>query len=124
LGKIQLNQKIQAQTMSEIFIRIYAECDTADEAINLQNQIAAALNQYKPSFLGKPYKYWKIPEYFGFEITIPTTADEIFQSIIALANENWTHGEDQVNRSSVWNWHDNCHFLIPQARWAEVQIIY
>ena len=109
--------------MSEIFIRIYAECKTADEAINLQNQIATTLKPYEPSLSNKPYQYWKIPEYFGFEITIPTASDGIFQSIIALVNENWTHGEDQVNRSSVWNWHGNGHFIIPQARWAEVQTI-
>ena len=108
--------------MEEIFIRLYADCADACVAQDIAQSLLVRLHAHAPLLAKAPYRYWKMPELYGFELTLGQASQAVFERLVASPAQHWEHAGDQHDRSSVWNPAPNGeHFLIPQARWAEVQ---
>lgn len=106
----------------EIFIRLYADCADAPMAQGIAASLLARLRDHAPSLVQAPCPYWKMPQLYGFELMLGQSSEVVFQQLIASPALHWAHAGDEHDRSSVWNpAKDGAHFLIPQARWAEVQ---
>lgn len=109
--------------MKEIFIRIYATYSQPEAAQAIATCLLLALKEYGPKIIKPPYQYWKMPELYGFDIQLHQASEEIFHQLVASPERQWTHMGDEYDRSSVWNPGKNGdYFLIPQARWAEIQL--
>lgn len=108
--------------MQEIFIRIYVTCPQPEAAQAIATSLLLVLQDHSPKIINPPYQYWKMPELYGFDIQLDQAAEEVFHQLVASPECQWTHMGDEYDRSSVWNPGKNGdYFLIPQARWAEVQ---
>lgn len=108
--------------MKEIFIRIYAACSQPEAAKAIATSLLLALQDHGPKLINPPYQYWKMSELYGFDIQLHPASEEIFHQRVASPEGQWTHMGDEYDRSSVWNPGKNGdYFLVPQARWAEVQ---
>lgn len=103
-------------------LRLYAECVSEAEARALLAGLLGALAAYRPRAAAAPARYWKIPEWFGFEVDLEDASQASFDAVVALAAGGWHHGGDAHDRSSVWNHSEGSAFLVPQVRWAEVQL--
>ena len=108
--------------MKEISITLYAECASPDAAQAIAQSLLSALQAHGPKITKAPSPYWKIPEFYGFEISLNQASEAVFKALTASPENLWTHLGDEYDRSSVWNPGTNAdYFLVPQARWAEVQ---
>ena len=108
--------------MKEIFLRIYAACPRPEAAQAIATCLLLALQDHDPKIINPPYPYWKMPELYGFDIQLHPASEKIFLQLVASPEGQWTHMGDGYDRSSVWNpGKDGDYFLVPQARWAEVQ---
>lgn len=108
--------------MQEIFIRLYADCASPEAARAIAQSLLSALQAHGPKITSVPSPYWKIPEFYGFEISLNQASEAVFNVLTASPENLWMHFGDEYDRSSVWNHTEGGdYFLVPQARWAEVQ---
>ena len=110
--------------MKEISITLYAECASPDAAQAIAQNLLSALQDYGPQLTATPSPYWKIPTLYGFELALHPASEAAFHALIAAPPLGWTHGGDDCDRSSVWNYVEGgAYFLVPAVRWAEVQFM-
>lgn len=106
--------------MNQAFVRIYADCEDADEAKRLAHALELALSRYEPVSASTPARYWKIPELFGFTYRLSSPVRDIWSDLIS-DEDGWLQTVDENERSAVWNRLGDRRLLIAEVRWAELQ---
>jgi hypothetical protein len=106
----------------KMFARIYAQCGSERESVSINQELMQALSDYGAVAVEQPVVYWKISEYYGFRFRFAVTTDEAFEGLMSLASGAWFQINSSRERSAVWNYTDNIQFLIPEVRWAELQL--
>lgn len=101
-------------------MRIYADCEDADEAKRLAHALELALSRYEPVSASTPARYWKIPELFGFTYRLSSPVRDIWSDLIS-DEDGWLQTVDENERSAVWNRLGDRRLLIAEVRWAELQ---
>ncbi|MBE9061736.1 hypothetical protein [cf. Phormidesmis sp. LEGE 11477] len=101
-------------------IRLYAKCKDKIQATILQRNLLSKLLEYKSCVGTASTQYWKIPKYFSFEFYISEDVQSVYSTLVSQPQAGWT----QVNSNcSVWNHSGELIFLMPEIRWAEVELI-
>jgi hypothetical protein len=107
----------------KLFLRIYAHCSSDDQAAAINNRLISRLHTHGPVQSARPYPYWKIPAYYGFEFDLEGNTLEDYEAIVAMAHDGWEHRRTEHDRTSVWNHSADSTFLVPEAAWAEIQLL-
>lgn len=107
----------------KLFLRIYAHCSGDEQAAAINNRLISRLDTHGPVQSVRPYPYWKIPAYYGFEFELAGNTLEDYEAIVALAHDGWDHRLTERDRTSVWNHSADSTFLVPEAAWAEIQLL-
>jgi hypothetical protein len=105
-----------------LFLRVYAECPSADVASLLQEQFLAALARWTPAEHREPQQYWKIAQYFEFTFNLYPPTAQAHSAVRSLAGEGWRDTNSSNELSSVWNRPSGEAFLAPEVVWAELAL--
>lgn len=103
-------------------IRLFFHCGGDEEARQYLADICKTLSAFYPTSNELPKQYWKIPALYELYIQCGRADENAFQELIDFQPIGWTHGGDEYDRSSVWNWTDGHHFLDTKVAWAEIQL--
>jgi len=105
-----------------LFLRIFADCDSAEFAHGVADRLRLALSAFSPQDASQPQQYWKIHELFEFTFCLSPATEQSFQALISIAAGGWSHEGSDLDRSSIWNRKLDHVFLVPEVRWAEAQL--
>jgi hypothetical protein len=109
-----------------LFLRIYAEVGSANEAAELVPALVGVLEDRAEVRFQGYSQYWKIPAYYGFDFDV-SPGDEpnvVFDQVVALAMRGWTLMAGHFSRSAVWNPVEGTILLAPAVRWANLELWY
>ena len=109
--------------MNRVFLRIYANCDHADQATQLAEAIERALVLFEPVVAAPPKQYWKIPELFEFTYRLSSATSDILSELVSDTQDAWKISGRGDDRSAIWNRAADRSFLIPPTRWAEIAVL-
>lgn len=112
----------------QLFLRVFVEVDAEGVAL-VARGLADVLAPWKPVAANVPLPYWKIDGWWEVTFDFMPGSAAMFDAIVAQVRDGWTHvgwDRDVVDeeRSSVWNAGSGAHFLAPEVRWAELQLIH
>lgn len=105
-------------TSPKVFMHLYAEISSSEEAEHLAQKLLTIVQSYAPVTLEKPYPYWKIPEYYGFEFDLaPNNAyQEVFDALVALIPLNGDICSGFPGEWATWQQRNDLIFLAEQVR--------
>jgi hypothetical protein len=112
-------------TSTKVFVHLYAEIGSSEEAEFLGQKLLAILQAYAPVTLKQPYQYWKIPEYYGLEFDFAPDGSyrETFDALVALIPRNGDILSGFPGESATWQQTDSSVFLAEQVRWVHILLI-
>ncbi len=105
-----------------LFLRVFADCQTTEDAASLQSQLLAALGQWRPRPRAEPQQYWKMPQYFEFTYNLVPPSQEALEAIHSQAQTGWHDTHSLGEHSCVWNRTPGTQFLVPAVAWAELAL--
>lgn len=103
-----------------LFLRLFAECASAAQSVQQQEQLLRGLAPWQPQPESQPARYWKIPELFEYTFGLSPSSVQTLRNIQSLAPTGWTETESDGEYSLVWNRSNGNHFLIAELTWAEL----
>jgi hypothetical protein len=106
----------------ELFLRLFADCESAEVASEIARRLHVALSQLNPEAFSPPKPYWKLPQLFEFTFTLVPPTEAQFQLLISSPPGGWSHSGSEAERSSVWNRAQDQVFLLPEVSWANVEL--
>jgi hypothetical protein len=106
----------------QLFVRLFANCESAEAAAGISQRIALALSRVGGQQASTPKPYWKLPYLYEFTYTLRPASHETFQEVLSFSHGGWHHSPGEIEFSSVWNRAGDRVFLIPEVSWAEVQL--
>lgn len=111
---------------SRLFMRLYAEVETTEQAASLAPLLVLKMEGCAPIQVRSIFPYWKIPVYYGFEFDFHPVGDHTaaFDCVVALSPKGWTFMSSPQDRSAVWNPIPGAVFLAEQVRWANLLFFY
>lgn len=102
-------------------VRLFIECSDDAEAQEILSSLCRLLSDFSPTPEITPSRYWKMPNLFEFSLDLGAASMDSFHRLVALEPEGWVHGGEHPDLWSVWNRKEGASFLLPGARWAEIQ---
>jgi hypothetical protein len=69
-----------------------------------------------------PYQFWKMPELFEFVLDLFPARVDTLRDVMPQAPQGWVVLSKYQDRSAVWNQSSGMVFLIPEVRWAELNL--
>ncbi len=110
---------MNANTRSNLFLRVYAECLDTSDAARISAKIRSSLSAFEPAEASEPTAYWKMPGLFGFSFNLYPATEVSFLSVVSNADQGWLHMEAiEGEASSVWNRFGGTVFLTKEVTWA------
>jgi hypothetical protein len=106
----------------ELFLRLFANCESAEVAAGMSQRIAYALSRFVGQEASPAKPYWKLPHLYEFTYSLSPATRDTFQEILSCSHGGWHHSTGEVESSSVWNRAGDHVFLIPEVSWAELQL--
>jgi hypothetical protein len=106
----------------QLFIRIFANCEDDSTAQRIEGNLLQELSRFDPVARAAPRRYWKIQELYEFTFDLSPATRECFVSITDKTSGGWSHNEGSEEFSSVWNRVQDHAFLIPEVRWANLEL--
>ena len=113
----------------QISIRVFVEVPGQDEAAATGMSIREKLAELADVIRFDEVKsYWKIPEWFEIFIVARPRSDgaiSAYAEIVKSLGTGWESSRgtaDEENQWAVWNPGPKSRFLIPQVRWANVEL--
>lgn len=109
--------------MQRLFLRAFADCDSAELVTGIVHRILMSIpGQILAELHAIPKPYWKHPRQFEFTFNFLPTSTTSFQDLLVLSSGGWHHSECRGELSSVWNRGQDHAFLVPEVCWAELQL--
>jgi hypothetical protein len=105
-----------------LFLRLYADCETSEQAQGIAGRICLALHHLSPSELAPPTPYWKVSHQFEFTYTLKPPTSLSFRSIIEASSGGWSQQEAGLEESAVWSRQGDLVFIEPEVNWANVEL--
>ena len=105
-----------------LFLRLYADCETGEQARDIAGRICLALHHLSPSEFAPPNRYWKTPRQFEFTYTLRPANGLSLSSIIEATSGGWSRQEAGEEESAVWNRQADLVFLVPEVSWGNVEL--
>lgn len=106
--------------MKKLFLRLYADCSGATDAIGIEERLMLALRELSPTRFSDPKQYWKMSHLWEFTYELTPRTSEAFHVLIAKSETGWHHQNEQFERSSIWNRSECNRLLIREVFWAEL----
>ena len=106
----------------ELFLRLFADCESAAVASGIAARLHTALLQLNPEAFSPPKPYWKLPHLFEFAFTFSPPTEAQFHLLVSSPPGGWSHSASGAERSSVWNRASDQIFLLPEVSWANVEL--
>lgn len=106
----------------QLFLRLYADCGSKDEALSISRRIGEAISFLSPEAFAVPKQYWKIETQYEFTFTLSPATNDSFQRLVALCPSGWWLSESGVERTGVWKRSENNFFLAPEVSWADAEL--
>jgi hypothetical protein len=109
--------------MSELFLRVYANCSSDVEARDISRRIVASTARLGCVECSEPKRYWKVSDLYELTFFFEPASGAGFDELTERCAGGWTHSNDGSERSSVWNRIEDHTFLVPEVKWAELQLL-
>jgi hypothetical protein len=106
----------------KLFLRLYADCESQEQAKSIDDRIRLALSHLSASQFAPFKPYWKIPSQFEFTYTLEPATTRSFESIIAASSGGWSRQLSEASASAVWNRQSDHILLVPEASWGNVEL--
>ena len=107
-----------------LLIILYSDCPDAVTAGKHAGALLDALARLLPhcdvSLREPPTRYWKIPQYFGFDLELAQAGPAELHRLIDSCPGNWWICADDTNPEAVWNAGEGPALLIAEARWVQL----
>ena len=105
---------------NKIFIRLFAEVETEDAALEILNQLISLLcDSHK---IEKKYvkQYWKITEYYEIFVVYYSSEDlhKDYQNILHRLATGWEYLSEYDH---IWNPKEDNKFYIENVKWGHVE---
>ena len=110
-----------------ILLTIYAEVSDSESAAVFGQNLEAMLRDFGSVRAGRPEKYWKIPEYYGFSYWMDcgTSPLERFDRLVLSFNPGTVVREpDAFALYAVWAAGDPPQFLDARVKWAHFEVVF
>src|SRR5689334_22325221 len=89
--------------MLRLFMRVFADCASDEDARRLSGQISMVLSRLSPKQAAAPKQYWKLPHLFEFTYDLHPATEASFHEILSKAVGAWHHAASEGGMWSIWN---------------------
>ena len=107
---------------TRLFLRLYVNCESADDASSMDGRLMAQLSRFSPEPHAEPRRYWKMPEMFEFTYRLSPACATTVGEFVARSSGGWSHSTAGNESSSVWNRQSDHVLLVPEVAWAHLEL--
>jgi len=105
-----------------LFLRLYADCESEEQAQLIAGRVCLALSHFSPSAFAPPKPYWKLVDQYEFTYTLQPPTVQSFGSLIEESSGGWSQQVAGVEASAIWRRQGDHILLVPEVSWANVEL--
>lgn len=107
--------------MGELFIsmHVFSAAASETEAADIARKLGDRMGEFGELAVSGMKRYWKIPEYYEFSITLCTRqlGKENVREIVEQLGSDW---QEVASNCFIWNWSSQKYFVDERLRWIEI----
>jgi len=106
----------------KLVVRLFIDCPSASRAMDLAQRLNTALAVYAPSLREPPKLYWRDARVYVITFELHPATERPLLELMASVPTGWQYSSTGSNSSGVWNRVSTHVLLLPEVRWAEVEL--